>query len=99
MKDSPDEVICAISCNLLVAVGQPYGLTNPVFIFWALREKVERAASAKYDRTTRKAYEILAVQERDLLETGQSLLTLPRGQVRSGVTTPPPAPGSDYPGS
>jgi hypothetical protein len=77
MKAGPDEVVCAISSSLLIAVGQPDGLINPVFIFWALREKIERAASAKYDRTARKAYEILAVQERDLeFEAGQSLLTL-----------------------
>jgi hypothetical protein len=72
MKDGEVEVICAISPSVLVAIGQAAGLNNPVFAFWAFREKIEGAASAKYDRTARVDYEVLTVEERDLAVSDQS---------------------------
>ena len=66
MKDGEAEVVCAISPSVLLAMGQAAGLNNPVFAFWAFREKIEGAASAKYDRTARVDYEVLTIEERDL---------------------------------
>jgi hypothetical protein len=72
MKDGEAEVVCAISPSVLLAIGQAAGLNNPVFAFWAFREKIEGAASAKYDRTARVDYEVLTVEERDLAVSDQS---------------------------
>ena len=72
MKDGEAEVVCAISRSVLVAVGQTAGLSNPVFAFWTFREKIEGAASAKYDRTARADYEVLTIEERDLAASDQS---------------------------
>jgi hypothetical protein len=66
MKDGEAEVVCAISARTLLAIGKAAGMSNSVFAFWAFREKIESAASAKYDRTARVDYEVLAIEERDL---------------------------------
>jgi hypothetical protein len=42
------------------------GMTNPVFAFWGFRDRIEDAASVKYDRTARVDYEVLTIEERDL---------------------------------
>jgi hypothetical protein len=77
MKDDcGEEAVCAISSKALLTIGQAAGLSRTVFIFLAFREKIERAASAKYDRTVRVPYEILAVQEHDLpADIGRSVLS------------------------
>jgi hypothetical protein len=72
MKDGEAEVVCAISPSVLLSIGQAAGLNNPVFAFWAFREKIEGAASAKYDRTARVEYEVLTIEERDLAVSDQS---------------------------
>jgi hypothetical protein len=66
MKDGESEVVCAISAGILLAIGKAAGMSNPVFAFWGFREKIEAAASAKYDRTARVDYEVLTIEERDL---------------------------------
>jgi hypothetical protein len=66
MKDGEAEVVCAISVSVLLAIGHAAGMSNPVFAFWAFREKIEAAASAKYDRRARVDYEVLTIEERDL---------------------------------
>jgi hypothetical protein len=74
--DGAGEVICSISSTTLVAIGQAAGLSHPIFIFLAFREKIERAASEKYDRTARIPYEILSLQEHDLpTDVGHSILS------------------------
>ena len=72
MKDGEAEVVCAISVRALIAIGKAAGMSNPVFAFWGLREKIESAASAKYDRTARVDYEVLTVEERDLAVSNPS---------------------------
>jgi hypothetical protein len=47
MKDGEAEVVCAISANVLLAIGKAAGMTNPVFAFWGFRDRIEEAASAK----------------------------------------------------
>jgi hypothetical protein len=74
--DGPEEVICAVSFEVLLAIGQPAGLIRPIFIFLAFTEKIERAASAKFERTVLVPYEILAIQELDLpADVGGSVLS------------------------
>ena len=65
MKDGEAEVVCAISARALLAIGKAAGMSNPVFAFWGFREKIESAASAKYDRTARVDYEVLTVDGHD----------------------------------
>ncbi len=66
MKDGEAEVVCAISARALLAIGKAAGMSNPVFAFWGFREKIESAASAKYDRTARVDYEVLTIEEHDV---------------------------------
>jgi Protein of unknown function (DUF1488) len=66
MKDGPDEVVCTISNRALSALGDTVGMNDTTLIFWAYRDEIERAASAKYDRTAREQYEILDIKARDL---------------------------------
>jgi hypothetical protein len=42
-----------LSQSVLLAIGEEMGLRSPAYIFWAVRDELERAASAKYDRTAR----------------------------------------------
>jgi hypothetical protein len=65
MKDGGDEVICAISPRVLEEIGQQVG-RNAIYVFWAFREEIERAASAKYDGAARVPYEIVEIQKQDL---------------------------------
>jgi hypothetical protein len=65
MKAGGHEAVCTISLSVLFAIGQTAGMSGPVFAFWTF-ETIERAASAKYDRTSRMAYEVLAMEKRDL---------------------------------
>jgi Protein of unknown function (DUF1488) len=66
MKDGGDEVICAISPRVLVEIGEQVGLRNAIYVFWAFRDEIERAASAKYDGAARVPYEIVEIQTQDL---------------------------------
>jgi hypothetical protein len=66
MKDGPDEVICIVSHPVLSVLGKTVGLNDTALVFWAFREKIECAASDKYDRTAGERDEILSVEEGDL---------------------------------
>jgi hypothetical protein len=79
MKDDDgSELICSISSNTLLALGLAVGLSHPGFIFLAFRDRIERAAIDKYERSVRVAYEILEVKEHDLPPgVGQSVLSHP----------------------
>jgi hypothetical protein len=59
-------------CPVLLAIGKAASMTNPVFAFWGFRDRIEDAASAKYDRTARVDYEVLTIEERDLTLSEQS---------------------------
>jgi hypothetical protein len=63
MKDGEAPVICGVSTRVLLAFGDPLGMNDAQTIFWAHREKIERAESQKYDRTGRVPYEILDIGE------------------------------------
>jgi hypothetical protein len=39
--DSENELICSISSNILLALGQAVGLSHPGFIFRAFRDRIE----------------------------------------------------------
>jgi Protein of unknown function (DUF1488) len=66
MLDGPREVVCEISCETLTRLGRVMGLTEPSKIFETSRDRIERAASDKYDQTTRVPYEVLTVTADDL---------------------------------
>jgi hypothetical protein len=66
MKDGEWELICSISNRTLMAYGAKQGMQDAHMVFWAYQDEIERAASDKYDRTGRKDYEILHIDEDDL---------------------------------
>jgi hypothetical protein len=66
MQDGPAEIICRISLETLSRLGRMTGLTEPIEIFENSRETIERAASNKYDRTSRLPYEVMTVAADDL---------------------------------
>jgi hypothetical protein len=66
MRDGPTEVVCRIDLDALSQFDRTIGLTEPTEIFETARDRIERAASNKYDQTTRVPYEILAVTIEDL---------------------------------
>jgi Protein of unknown function (DUF1488) len=66
MMDGPCELICSISIQALLAFGDKVGMNDAQMIFWAYWDEIERAASDKYDRTSREHYEILGIDENDL---------------------------------
>jgi hypothetical protein len=70
MKGDGREVICSVSERVLMALGETMGLRSPVYTFWAVRDEIERAASAKYDQTPRSDYEVIEIEERDLNISG-----------------------------
>jgi hypothetical protein len=67
MKDGLREVRCHIATDTLVNFGKTADLSGAPLIFAAYIELIERAASEKYDRTTRVDYEILTITADDLL--------------------------------
>jgi|ERR1700722_1942218 hypothetical protein len=76
--DAPGKVLSRnqADCEAQNRAGSEAGLSRPIFIFLAFREKIERAASAKFERTVRVPYEILAIQELDLpADVGRSVLS------------------------
>jgi Protein of unknown function (DUF1488) len=66
MQDGPIEVICRITVEALSQLGQALGLSEPNEIFAAGRDAIEHAASHKYDRTSRRSYEVLIITADDL---------------------------------
>jgi hypothetical protein len=66
MRDGQLEVICRIDFQTLSQFGRTIGPTEPTEIFETGRDRIERAASEKYDQTTRVEYEILTVTIKDL---------------------------------
>jgi Protein of unknown function (DUF1488) len=66
MKDGLDEIVCSISNPVLLDFGDTVGISDIPLIFLTYREKIERAASSRYDRSTREPYEILKIGTRDL---------------------------------
>jgi hypothetical protein len=66
MLDGPMKVVCEISRETLTRLGRVMGLTELSRIFETGREAIERAASDKYDRTTRVRYEVLILTIEDL---------------------------------
>jgi Protein of unknown function (DUF1488) len=66
MLDGPTEVVCEVSREALIRLGTRMGLTELSKIFEAGRDTIERAASNKYDQTTRVPYEVLTVTINDL---------------------------------
>jgi hypothetical protein len=66
MKDGEWELICSVSNRALMAFGAKRGVQDAQMVFWAYQDEIERAASDKYDRTGRKDYDILHIDECDL---------------------------------
>jgi hypothetical protein len=66
MLDGPTEVVCEISSETLTRLGRVMGLTDLSKIFETSRDRIERAASDKYDQMTRVLYEVLTVATDDL---------------------------------
>jgi hypothetical protein len=66
MQDGPQEVVCQITLEALSKLGGPTGLIGPTEIFETGRDIIERAAGHKYDRTSRRFYEVVTVTADDL---------------------------------
>jgi hypothetical protein len=66
MQDGPTGVVCEITLEALSQLGRASGLTEPTEIFKATRDAIERVASDKYDRTSRKPYEVVTITIDDL---------------------------------
>jgi Protein of unknown function (DUF1488) len=67
MRDGPVEIICQIDLETLAQLGNTTDLNEMIEIFLRERERIERAASNLYDRTSRRDYEILVVTTADLI--------------------------------
>jgi hypothetical protein len=66
MQDGPEEVVCQITLEALSKLGRTTGLVGPTEIFETRRDTIERAAGSKYDRTSRRPYEVVTVTADDL---------------------------------
>jgi hypothetical protein len=66
MQDGPTGVVCEITLEALSLLGRANGLTEPTEIFKTTRDAIERVASDKYDRTSRKPYEVVIITTDDL---------------------------------
>jgi hypothetical protein len=66
MQDGPEEVVCQITLEALSRLGRTTGLIGPTEIFEKGRDTIERAAGNKYDRTSRRSYEVVTVTADDL---------------------------------
>jgi hypothetical protein len=66
MQDGPTVVVCRITVEALFQLGRTVSLTEPTEIFETGRDAIERAASNKYDRTSRRPYEVLTITADDL---------------------------------
>jgi hypothetical protein len=66
MQDEQIEVPCRISYEVLSRLGGIVGLSEVGEVFVIYRHRIERAASAKYDRVSRREYEVLILTLDDL---------------------------------
>jgi hypothetical protein len=66
MQDGSLEVPCRISHETLSGFGVTVGLSEVGEIFLLYRGRIELTASAKYDRTSRREYEVVTVTVDDL---------------------------------
>jgi hypothetical protein len=66
MQDGPTGVVCEITFEALYQLGRASGVTEPTEIFKTTRDAIERVASDKYDRTSRKPYEVVTINIADL---------------------------------
>jgi hypothetical protein len=66
MQDGPTGVVCEITLEALSQLGRTSGLTEPTEIFKTTRDAIERVAGDKYDRTSRRSYEIVTITADDL---------------------------------
>jgi hypothetical protein len=66
MQDGPEEIVCQITLEALSKLGRMTGLIGPTEIFETGRDAIERAAGNKYDRTSRRSYEVVTVTADDL---------------------------------
>jgi Protein of unknown function (DUF1488) len=66
MRDGPEEVVCQITLEALSKLGRTTGVMGPTEIFETGRDTIERAAGNKYDRTSRRPYEVVTVTADDL---------------------------------
>jgi hypothetical protein len=66
MRDGQFEVICRIDLQTLSQFGRTIGLSGPTEIFETGKGPIERAASNKYDQTTRVPYELLTITIKDV---------------------------------
>jgi Protein of unknown function (DUF1488) len=66
MQDGPLEVPCRISHETLSDFGGTVGLNEVAEIFLLYRDRIDRAASAKYDRSSRREHDVVTVTLDDL---------------------------------
>jgi hypothetical protein len=66
MRDGSCEIICQIRLETLSQMGDTADLNEAIAIFQRDRAMIEQAASDKYDRTSRRDYEILVITSADL---------------------------------
>ena len=66
MRDGPIEVICHIDLETMSQFGRTIGFSETIEIFETGRATIERAATTKYDRTSRRPYEVVTVTAGDL---------------------------------
>ncbi len=65
MRDGLSEIICHVELETLFQIGNT-DLNETIGIFERERSMIERAASDKYDRTSRRDYEIVIITAVDL---------------------------------
>jgi uncharacterized protein DUF1488 len=66
MRDGQFEIICQIGLETLSRSGNAIDFGETIETFQRDRTRIERAASNKYDRTTRQDYEIITLTAADL---------------------------------
>jgi hypothetical protein len=66
MQAGQIEVPCRIPYEVLSSLGEIIGLSKMEEVFVVYRHRIERAASTKYDRVSRRAYETLILTLDDL---------------------------------
>jgi hypothetical protein len=66
MRDGSYEIMCQIKLETLSQIGDAGDLSDTIAIFQRDRAMIERAASDKYDRTSRRDYEIVIITSADL---------------------------------
>jgi hypothetical protein len=66
MRDGRFDIICHIGLETLSAFGDSKGLMESIEVFDRGRAAIEDAASRKFDRTSRRDYEIVTITTVDL---------------------------------